>query len=341
MENVWITYHGYDPVRGGLCPTGTFKDLEAVVTLQRMLDRGCSGIIVATAGNTGRSFAHFGGLLNVPTLIIVAEQHLQRIWLPKGHPSDSVILVGIKDADYNDAITLSKQVIEQLDGFQLEGGVFNVARRDGIGSLMLAGVEAIGRLPDHYFQAVGGGPGPIGCFEMAKRLVDTGQESGSIPQFHLSQNIEHCPIHNAWQAERSQLIEEDFPDKSVEVYSDYLVNRTPAYGMIGGLYDVLKSTSGETYTVTRDEAESAAQMYFKCEGIDTLSPAAVALASLVQAKESGNVSSSDVVLLNISGGGVQQLKKDKEIEPLAVNLLMSKGGDINQIIELFKERNLN
>ena len=339
IENLWLAYHGYDAKRGGICPTGTFKDLEAVVTLERMLEHNCTGIVVATAGNTGRSFAHFGGLLAVPTLIIVAEQHLGRIWLPKGHPTDSLILIGIKDADYNDAITVSKQVIEKLDGFQLEGGVFNVARRDGIGTLMLAGVEEIGGLPDHYFQAVGGGPGPIGCFEMAKRLVDTGQEDGPIPQFHLSQNVEHCPVHNAWQDGRGKLKETDFPVGEVDVYSDYLVNRTPAYGMVGGLYDVLTETSGETYVVTKEEAKAAAQLYKHCEGIDTLSPAAVALASLIQAKQSGRIDAEDSILLNISGGGVKQLHKDIEIEPLHVDLLLPKGGDINQIIQLVDERN--
>jgi len=338
LDNLWIAFHGYDPVRNGMCPTGTFKDLEAVVTLQRMIERGCKGIIVATAGNTGRSFAHFGGVLSIPTLIIVAEQHLKRIWLPKDHPRESLILVGITDADYNDAIAISKKVIIKLEDFQLEGGVFNVARRDGIGSLILAGVEAIGRLPDHYFQAVGGGPGPIGCFEMAERLIASGQEQGPIPQFHLSQNTEHSPVHNAWKERRAQLLEQDFPKDSVEVYSDYLVNRTPAYGMVGGLHDILQMSNGETYTVSRNEAEAAEKMYLECEGIDSLSPGSVALASLIQAVELGRVAPSDSVLLNISGGGVQQLKRDLEIEPLEVDLLMAKDDDINQIIELVNSR---
>ena len=30
MSNLWIAYHGYWPEKGGLCPTTSFKDLEAV-----------------------------------------------------------------------------------------------------------------------------------------------------------------------------------------------------------------------------------------------------------------------------------------------------------------------
>ena len=36
FSNLWIAFHGYWPEKGGLCPTGSFKDMEAVPTLQRM-----------------------------------------------------------------------------------------------------------------------------------------------------------------------------------------------------------------------------------------------------------------------------------------------------------------
>ena len=90
--------------------------------------------------------------------------------------------------------------------------------------------------------------------------------------------------------------------------------------------------------MTKEEAKAAAQLYRRCEGIDILSPAAVALASLIQAKQSGRIDAEDSILLNISGGGVKQLHKDIEIEPLHVDLLLPKGGDINRIIQLVEER---
>ena len=46
--------------------------------------------------------------------------------------------------------------------------------------------------------------------------------------------------------------------------------------------------------------------------------AKVALASLIQAKESGDVSKDDCILLNVSGGGVERLKGEKNatiVEP--------------------------
>ena len=56
LSNLWVAFHGYWPEENGLCPTGSFKDMEAVPTIQRMKDHSCKGMICASAGNTARAF---------------------------------------------------------------------------------------------------------------------------------------------------------------------------------------------------------------------------------------------------------------------------------------------
>jgi cysteate synthase len=199
----------------------------------------------------------------------------------------------------------------KLDGWQLEGGAHNIARRDGIGSLIIDAWNEIGRIPDHYFQGVGGGPGPIGVYEMMQRLIDFGLDEGPLAKIHLSQNPEHCPIHKAWQDGRSALQDSDFPEGYVEVYSDYLLSASPAYGVKGGVYDTLKSTNGETYVVERQDAIDAGKLFEETEGIDIMTPAEVALGSLIQAIEEEKVNKDDCIVLNISGGGVKRLQKER------------------------------
>ena len=63
--------------------------------------------------------------------------------------------VGVRDADYDDAIQIAALVAPAI-GYQLKGGILNVARRDGIGTLLLDAVVTIGRMPDHCLQGVGG-----------------------------------------------------------------------------------------------------------------------------------------------------------------------------------------
>ena len=160
LSNLWVTYHGYWPEKGGLCPTGSFKDMEAVPTIQRMHDHDCQGLICASAGNTARAFTHFCGLDGTPLIVVVGKDHAKRIWARPENDAESVRLVVVEDGDYYDAKTVAKGIAAQLPGWQMEGSVHNVARRDGIGSLMLDAAFTIGKLPDHYFQGIGGGPGP-------------------------------------------------------------------------------------------------------------------------------------------------------------------------------------
>ena len=318
FSNLWIAFHGYWPEKGGLCPTGSFKDMEAVPTIQRMKDHSCKGMICASAGNTARAFTHFCAEDNFPLIVVVADIHAHRIWVQKGMEMDSVKVVVVKDGTYQDAKDVAKELSKSLEGWQLEGGAHNIARRDGIGSLILDSYEEIGRLPDHYFQAVGGGPGPIGVYEMMQRLIDSGHYEGEVARIHLSQNPEHCPIHNAWQRKSREFNSEDFPEGKVEVYSDYLLSESPAYSVRGGVYDILEASNGQTYIVKECDAIEAGDILETVEEIDVLSPAKVALASLIQAKESGEVSKDDCILLNVSGGGVERLKGEKEttiVEP--------------------------
>ena len=337
MSNLWVTFHGYWPEKGGMCPTGSFKDMEAVPTIQRLHDHGCKGLICASAGNTARGFTHFCGLANMPLIVVVGKDHGHRIWTKVGHPTDSVKVVVVEDGDYYDAKTVAKAIAKKLTGWQMEGSVHNVARRDGIGSLILDAAFTIGAMPEHYFQGIGGGPGPIGVHEMAERLIESGQFDGPAPRQHLSQNVEHSPIHNAWQAKRDHLIAEDYPPHDVEVYSDYLMNKGPAYGQVGGVHDILKASNGQTYVVERDDAVAAKTQFESIEGIDIMTPGAVAMASLQQGLASGEVDPDACTVLNISGGGVERLKQDHATETVDPWLRVTKADGAAMIIEALEQ----
>lgn len=333
LTDLWVAFHGYWPEKNAICPTGSFKDMEAVPTIQRMKDHSCTGMICASAGNTARAFTHFCALDNFPLIVVVGEKHAHRIWIDKSIKTDCVKVIVVKNGTYQDAKDIAKELAKSLPGWQLEGGAHNIARRDGIGSLILNSYETIGKLPDHYFQAVGGGPGPIGVYEMMKRLVDSGQCKENIAKLHLSQNPEHCPIHNAWQRESRELEKSDFPGGNAEVYSDYLLSETPAYSVSGGVYDVLQATDGETYIVEKEKAVAAGEILEETEGIDVLSPAKVALASIIDAKESGKVNSDDCILLNVSGGGVQRLKSEKDTRILEPWIIDEKEYLVSRILQ--------
>ena len=81
LENLYISFNGYWPERGAKMPTCSFKDLEAAPTMQRLLERGDNPtLVVASAGNTARAFAHVSSLTGQPLLLFVPEKALDRMW---------------------------------------------------------------------------------------------------------------------------------------------------------------------------------------------------------------------------------------------------------------------
>ena len=97
---------------------------------------------------------------------------------------------------------------------------------------------------------------------------------------------------------------------------------------------MLEASDGVTYIVEEDEALDAGKIFEETEKIDVLSPAKVALASLIQAKEMGTVNTDDCILLNVSGGGVQRLKQGIETEIVKPWVLDTKENLVGKIMSL-------
>ena len=71
LENLYIAFNGYWPEKGALLETCTFKEFEAAVVLQNARENGVEGLIVASAGNTARAFAHLSAVTGFPVVIVV------------------------------------------------------------------------------------------------------------------------------------------------------------------------------------------------------------------------------------------------------------------------------
>jgi cysteate synthase len=334
MNHLYISFNGYWPERQAHLNTGSFKELEAATVLARIPEGHGRTLIITSAGNTGRAFANLCSKLNLPLLLVIPEKNLDSIW--SEHPfSPGVRLIGVgNDGDYSDAIALG-QHISQIDGFFPEGGVFNVARRDGMGLTVVDAAVTLGRIPDHYFQAIGSGTGGIAAWEASLRLLEDGRFGSHSMKLHLAQNHPFVPIVDAWKA-RSRVIpplEESLAKVQIQqVAASVLTNRTPAYSLTGGLYNALTSTNGEMYAVTNQESAFAQHLFESLEGIDICSASGVATAALIQAVESGTVQRQDSVLLNITSGGTRRMQQDYPVYTLQPHWMMSPNQPISNAI---------
>jgi cysteate synthase len=297
--------------------------------------------VVSSVGNTARAFAHTISTTSTELKLVLVglESAVEKLWLPES-PSPNIKLVLLRRGnDYSDAISLGNK-LTTIPGLVAEGGAMNVARRDGMGTVVLEAAITIGRAPDHYFQAVGSGTGGIAAWEASLRLKRDGRfVKDHLPKLHLSQNVPFVPMFSAWNAQRRTIEPSiDMPDaaESIEkLYADVLSNRNPAYAVNGGVFDALKDTGGQMYAVSKNDAKSAARLFEDHEGIDIVPAAAVATASLMQAVAHGRVNDSDVVLLNISGGGVQKVKEDKECYQIRPAIRIARpDGDLAELQEV-------
>lgn len=343
LPNLWIAFNGYWPERGAALETATFKELEAYSVLARLPQEQPGILVVASAGNTAAAFASACSKNKMACLIIIPESGLHRLQYPG--PLDPrvkiVSLVGF--TDYYDAITLAERVSRQ-DGFIAEGGVKNVARRDGLATTMLNAVEVIGRIPEYYFQAVGSGSGGIAVHEAAKRLIRDGRYGRSLPRLMLSQNLPFAPIYFSWKSGRRDLINigADESKKQIQqIVAQVLSNRKPPYSIRGGVFDALKEAQGDMLVADNSEALSARQLFEEAEGIDLDPASGVTFATLLKASRSGHIKHEATVLLHITGGGWRRSQLDRKLIPLRADLQVaedeiSSERTLEKITQLFR-----
>jgi len=310
LEQLFIAFNGYWPEKGALLETCTFKEFEAAVVLQNARENGVDGLIVASAGNTARAFAHLSTATGFPVVIVVPRMCLTEMWYLESSPLVPTLAVG--DGDYSDSIDVAKR-IALVTGFPFEGGVKNIAKRDGLGIVMLEAVTKIGKLPDHYVQAVGSGTGAIGGWEMAERFIRDGRFGDRLPKLHLGQNLPFAPMLHAWEKGSRSLFPEDLnPELIGHITTRVLSTRYPAYSVQGGVFDALTAAGGGMYGVENEAVYAGMDDFLSTEGIDLVPASGVSVAVLKDAVRKGAIGKKDTVLLNITGGGEARLRKDKQ-----------------------------
>lgn len=334
LNNLYITFSGYWPEKGANFRTCSFKETEAYAVSGR-LNSTDQVLVVASAGNTARAFARVCSDNNIPLLLSVPEDNLSALWFDEPI-KDNVRLIATKSgSDYFDAIHLSN-IACALDGFVAEGGAKNVARRDGMGTTVLSAVSEIGQIPDYYFQAVGSGTGAIAAWEANMRFIEDGRYGDNKMKLMVSQNAPFLPIHDAWKADSRAMLplEDELARKQVEeIDAKVLSNRKPPYPIAGGLFDAMKDAGGDVLVATNEEAIEAGKLFLETEGNDIHPAAAVAVATLIQEAKSGNLDKDACIMLNITGGGEERIKREKEVTYLKPSHVF----DIDPDMETVKE----
>ena len=334
LSDLWITFNGYNPAVGATMTTCSFKETEAYSVCGRASEDEQRILVVASAGNTARAFAKVCSDNNIRLLLSVPYDNIGALWFEKPLNPCVKLICCEKGGDYFDAIHLSDLALK-CPGFYAEGGAKNVARRDGMATTVLSAVTTIGRIPDYYFQAVGSGTGAIAAWEANMRLLDDGRFGTNTMKLMVSQNAPFVPMYDAWRADSRKMLpyEDDKARRDAEIIdAKVLSNRRPPYGIIGGLYDALKATHGDVIVVTNAQERKACKLFEELEGVDIHPAAGVATASLIKAVGEGKIAKDACVMLNITGGGEQRFKSDKEVWHLQPSEVFPLNPDKDEVI---------
>jgi cysteate synthase len=341
LNNLYITFSGYWPEKGAHMSTCSFKETEAYSVCGRLHPEEKKILVVASAGNTARSFARVCSDNDIPLLLCVPEDNVGALWFDRPIKDHVKLVVSRAGSDYFDAIHLSNMACS-LDRFIPEGGAKNVARRDGMGTTILSAASTIGKIPEYYFQAVGSGTGAIAAWEANLRLIEDGRYGSNKMKLMVSQNKPFTPIYDAWKADSREMLPLDDAlarEQVAEILAKVLSNRKPPYSLIGGLYDAMKDAGGDVLLASNEEAIQAADLFIETEGIDIHPAAAIATATLINAVKDGSVDKDALIMLNITGGGEERFKQEKDLQYLKPSLVFDidpKMEDIAQgLAELF------
>lgn len=304
LRELWIAFSGWWPACGATLPTGSFKDLEAVAVLARRDRSDTRTLVISSAGNTALAFARACTDNEIPALIIVPMRGWRDV-MSRAVFGECVRVVAISDVGYDEAIGFAKELCAG-EAFLLEGGVRNVGRRDGMGTALLAAVEAMGSLPDAYFQAVGSAAGALAAHEASLRVIADGRYGTRLPRLMLAQNAPFTPIHDAWQSRTTQLVErshETAQRQLGQIGAFVLSNAAPPYGIPGGIHAALTASGGQTFAVGNAHMHDAMSLFSELEGRSIEPAAGVAVAALIRAVRDKHVGPDDRILLHVTGGG--------------------------------------
>lgn len=341
LNNLYITFSGWNPKIGAKFRTCSFKETEAYSVLARMEADEKRILVVQSAGNTARAFAQVCSDNRIPVVICVPSDCLHDLWFRKKLHKCVKLVTVPHGCDYYDAIRVGEKLAED-PAFMLEGGAKNIARRDGMGTTVLSFAEKTGHIPDAYFQAVGSGTGAIAAWENACRLGDDGRFGKNGMKVYVGQNAPFSLIYDSWKAGSRELLPLDADCGRHEaeiILAKVLSNRKPPYSLAGGLYDVLKESGGDVYLADNNDIMYWMIQYRNLEGYELLPASCVAVAALSKAVADGKVGKDDYVMLNCTGGGTLAAKskgyvfKESDLE-LSPDLPASEV--IQKVKDLFK-----
>jgi threonine synthase len=284
-------------------PTGTWKDREGFVSLHRLTRNGISDLMIFSSGNTGTSLARSASIFKGPRVhMVIPEESATRVGTAMAGMDPEFVKLRFAPGSNDECIAEAGRVAKE-NGYTIEGGFANYARREGLKLLGLEHIWESSLRCDWYAQPIAGG---IGVYSFYKAHRESGRDCPRM----LGVQAEICaPMVRAWREGAPSLESRHIPDYVPSPFVRVLRTRNPgdSYRVLKGVMD---GTAGAFEAVSDAEILAGLRTFYRSDyfkaryhrdGMTVGLEPATALAGVAKAARTGVIAKGSRVLLNVSG----------------------------------------
>lgn len=280
--------------------TQTFKDVAASLGASVFKENGVKEYCVASTGNTATAFAKYLAMAGIKfTNFAPSDINPDSIDEIRALGQNVVLSEGNYAQAKGEASAFATQ-----NKVLISTGNIDPIRVEAKKTMAFEFVRQLGKLPDVYMQAVGGGTGPIALDKGVRELQKYFSEV-KAPRMLLAQQDLCDPMVQAWENARAKGFPEGFekefpviaaPQTKVSILS------AGNPGMYPVVAPIVKRTNGDFLRVKEAELPAFARKVYDERKI-YLGPASiVCIAGFYQALAENKINNGETVLLNIGEG---------------------------------------
>ncbi len=284
-------------------PTHSFKDRVVSVAVAKAKELGYQTIACASTGNLANAVAAHASAAGLESYVFVPSDLEEQKILATGVYGAKLVTV---NGSYDDV----NRLCIELAG-EHPWAFVNVNLRpyyaEGSKTLAYEVAEQLGfKLPDRVVAPIASGALFTRIARGFEEWVDLGLVEGSLPVFHGAQAKGCSPVAKAFDKGENTCI----PVRPRTIAKSLAIG-DPADGPFA--LDVARRTGGSIDAVTDQEAVEGIQLLAETTGIFTETAGGVTTAALKKLADSGEIGSSERVVLYITGAGLKTLDAVRDI----------------------------
>ena len=308
MENYGISCRVYAYRNDLNSGTGTLKDVAASMTASTLKECCISGYCVASTGNTATANARYLAKADIKfTNFAPASINNDTINEIQSYGQEVVISEG----DYAQA-KQEATAFSDTNNIPISIGNIDPMRIESKRTMAFEFIRQLGKMPDVYMQAVGGGTGPIaldkGFREIEEHLAEIKLPASDVklPRMLLVQQDLCDPMVQAWEKAKKEGFpknyENDFPIIENPPTSIFILSAGNP-GMYPLVARIVKKSGGDFLRIKEAELTDFARIVYKEKGVYIGPAATVCFAGFYQALKDNKIKDGETIVINIGESG--------------------------------------